>query len=121
MVPVDLGLHADDRVGAAHGGREDLPKLAHLLTFEVDDLLLLVDAAQLLGFANGENADIELTDEGRRFNDADIDSSKYLFARQARERAPLVRGIVNGLSTCTNWHAGRDLLPRSPSTGLLRG
>src|SRR6202161_2500291 len=32
----------------ARGGREDLPRLAHDLTFEVDDLLPLVDAAQLL-------------------------------------------------------------------------
>jgi hypothetical protein len=31
----------------ARGGREDLPRLAHDLTFEVDDLLPLVDAAQL--------------------------------------------------------------------------
>jgi len=85
---------------AAHGGREDLPQLAHLLTFEVDDLLPLVDAAQLLGFAEVEDADITLTDEGWRFNQSDIDSSKYLFARQARERAPLVRAIVNALSTC---------------------
>jgi len=85
---------------AAHGGREDLPKLADLLTFEVDDLLPLVDAAQLLGFAVVDNADIELTEDGRRFNDADIDSSKYLFSRQARSRAPLVRAIVNALSTC---------------------
>jgi NitT/TauT family transport system ATP-binding protein len=29
----------------AHGGRQDLPELAHDLTFEVDDLLPLVDAA----------------------------------------------------------------------------
>ena len=36
---------------AGRGGREDLPNLAHLLTFEVDDLLPLVDAAQMLGFA----------------------------------------------------------------------
>src|SRR5437870_10741760 len=33
---------------AALGGREDLPDLARLLTLEVDDLLPLVDASQLL-------------------------------------------------------------------------
>src|ERR1019366_1458225 len=35
----------------AHGGREDLPQLAHELTFEGDDLLPLVDAAPVLGLA----------------------------------------------------------------------
>ncbi len=61
---------------AAHGGREDLPKFAERLTFDVEDLLPLVDAAQLLGLALVDNADIELTDEGREFVEADIDTSK---------------------------------------------
>jgi NitT/TauT family transport system ATP-binding protein len=87
---------------AVHGGREDLPNLAQLLTFEVDDLLPLIDAAQMLGFAEVRNADIELTQEGHRFTTADIDSSKYIFATQARERAPLVRAIVRALSSATD-------------------
>ena len=33
--------------------------LAHELTFEVDDLLPLVDAAQVLGLAEVDDADIE--------------------------------------------------------------
>jgi len=85
---------------AARGGRDDLPALARLLTFEVDDLVPLLDAAQMLGFATVKSADIELTEEGRRFNDADIDTSKHIFAEQARQRAPLVRAIVNTLENC---------------------
>ena len=84
---------------AGRGGREDLPNLAHLLSFEVDDLLPLLDAAQMLGFAAVQRADIELTEVGRKFNAADIDTAKQLFARQARERAPLVRAIVGALSS----------------------
>jgi NitT/TauT family transport system ATP-binding protein len=92
------GLSGLLEILAARSGRDDLPRLAQLLTFEVDDLLPLVDASQLLGFAHVVDADIELTEEGKRFNDANIDASKWLFARQARERAPLVRAIVNALS-----------------------
>ena len=47
------------------GGREDLPHLGRLLTFEVDDLLPIVDAAKMLGFAEVADADIELTAEGK--------------------------------------------------------
>jgi len=68
--------------------------LARRLTFDVEDLLPLVDAAQLLGLAVIDDADIELTDEGRRFVKADIDASKSIFARQAKLRAPLVRRSV---------------------------
>jgi NitT/TauT family transport system ATP-binding protein len=91
------GLSGLLEILAAHGGREDLPQLAHMLTFEVDDLVPLVDAAQMLGFATVKSADIELTEEGHRFSEADIDTSKHLFAEQARQRAPLVRAIVNAL------------------------
>ena len=66
----------------AHGGREDLPQLAHELTFEVDDLLPLVDAAQVLGLAEVDDADLQVTADGRRFVAADILASKQIFARR---------------------------------------
>jgi NitT/TauT family transport system ATP-binding protein len=81
------------------GGRYDLPALAHLLIFEVDDLLPITDAAELLGLAEVVDADIHLSPEGKEWAEADILSSKLIFARCARERAPLVRSIVRGLET----------------------
>jgi NitT/TauT family transport system ATP-binding protein len=100
----------------AHGGEEDLPKLAHELTFEVDDLLPLVDAAQVLGLAVVKDADIAVTDEGRTFVAADILESKQIFAELARERAPLVRSICNALATTDDGTLGEgfflDLLRR---------
>jgi NitT/TauT family transport system ATP-binding protein len=79
------------------GGREDLPHLGRLLTFEVDDLLPIIDAAKMLGFAEVADADIELTPEGKAFTEADILTSKKLFAAAAGTRAPLVRAIVRAL------------------------
>ena len=81
------------------GGRDDLPELGRLLTFEVDDLLPIVDAAEMLGFAKVADADIELTPEGKAWVEADILTSKEIFAAAARERAPLVRAIVRALET----------------------
>jgi len=101
---------------AAHGGREDLPMLAQRLTFDVEDLLPLVDAAQMLGLAVVDGADIELTDEGRGFVQADIDTSKAIFARQAQARAPLVRAICSSLESTNDGTLGEgfffDLLRR---------
>jgi NitT/TauT family transport system ATP-binding protein len=79
------------------GGREDLPHLGRLLTFEVDDLLPIIDAAKMLDFAEVADADIELTPEGKAFTEADILTSKKLFAAAAGTRAPLVRAIVRAL------------------------
>ncbi|MBV8980765.1 MAG: nitrate/sulfonate/bicarbonate ABC transporter ATP-binding protein [Acidimicrobiia bacterium] len=101
---------------AARGGREDLPVLANELTFEVDDLLPIVDAAELLGLAVVDQADLELTDAGRTFVQADILTSKELFAAQARERAPLVRAICKSLTSTSDGTLGEgfflDLLRR---------
>jgi NitT/TauT family transport system ATP-binding protein len=101
---------------AAHGGREDLPMLARRLNFDVEDLLPLVDAAQLLGMAMVDGADLELTDEGRGFVEADIDTSKSIFARQAQARAPLVRAICSSLESTNDGTLGEgfffDLLRR---------
>jgi len=82
----------------ARGGTEDLPALAHDLMFEVDDLLPLVDGAQLLGFATIDHADIQITDDGREFVMRDILTTKELFARKAAANAPLVRAINNALA-----------------------
>jgi NitT/TauT family transport system ATP-binding protein len=83
----------------SRGGRDDLPELGRLLTFEVDDLLPIVDAAEMLGFAAVADADIELTAAGNALADADIRTSKELFAAAAATRAPLVRAIVRALET----------------------
>jgi NitT/TauT family transport system ATP-binding protein len=101
---------------AAHGGREDLPMLARRLNLDVEDLLPLVDAAQLLGLGVVDGADLELTDEGRVFVEADIDTSKSIFARQAKARAPLVRAICSSLESTNDGTLGEgfffDLLRR---------
>ena len=81
----------------AHNGQTDLPDLADELSFEVDDLLPLVDAATMLGMLDVEGAQAFLTDTGREWYTADIQRSKQIFAELAVEHAPLVRTIVKAL------------------------
>jgi len=82
----------------ARGGRADLPDIAAELSFEIDDLLPLVDAAALLDFLFVAGADLNLTPMGNAFTTADIQDSKKIFAEQARHRAPLVRTIYKALA-----------------------
>lgn len=81
----------------SHNGQTDLPDLADELSFEVDDLLPLVDAGRMLGVLEVEGAQAFLTDAGRDWYTADIQHSKEIFARLALENAPLVRTIVKAL------------------------
>jgi NitT/TauT family transport system ATP-binding protein len=87
---------------AARGGDEGLAELADTLSFEVDDLLPLVDAAELLGLAETHGPRITITDIGREFAAADIDTTKKLFADLTADRAPLVRAILQALKATSD-------------------
>jgi NitT/TauT family transport system ATP-binding protein len=92
---------------AARGGRDGLAEIADDLTFEIDDLLPLTDAAVLLHLATIDGSDIELTADGKEFAAADILTSKQLFARHVAKHAPLVRTIVQALAA-TEDHTLRE-------------
>ncbi len=91
----------------ARGGEDGLAELSDELSFEIDDLLPLVDAAELLGLACTDGPRITLTERGREFAAADILTSKQLFARHAARHAPLVRAIVQALAA-TEGHRLRE-------------
>ncbi|HMH90412.1 MAG TPA: AAA-associated domain-containing protein, partial [Streptosporangiaceae bacterium] len=80
-----------------HGGAADLADLAESLGLEVDDLLPLVDALVLLGFAELHEERLELSAAGRVFAGASIQQSKEIFARAGLDYAPLVRTIYRAL------------------------
>lgn len=69
--------------------KSDLYKLADELMFELDDLLPIVEAAQMLGFANVSHGDISLTDVGKQFATANVLERKEMFQAQLRERIPI--------------------------------
>ncbi|MGC0417958.1 nitrate/sulfonate/bicarbonate ABC transporter ATP-binding protein [Embleya sp. AB8] len=90
------GLSGLAEMVAHRGGRCDLPDLADDLGLEVDDLLPLVDALDLLGFAKISGDDLLLTEVGAAYAGADVQLSKTLFA-EAALGAPLVRLITTSL------------------------
>lgn len=91
------GLAGLIEIVVAHDGQADLPDLADELTFDVSDLLPLVDAAQLLQLLEVAGAQAFLTDAGWAWHGASIAESKAQFAALAVEHAPLVRTIVRAL------------------------
>jgi len=82
----------------ANGGVIGLADLADELNFEIDDLLPLVDAADMLGLVTVGDGELTLTEIGTQFTTADIQSSKKIFAYQTRGLAPLVRTICRALT-----------------------
>jgi len=84
----------DDR-----GGREEISRLAKDLSFEIDDLLPLIDAAVMLGFLKVEQGYAEITPEGRAFAYAEIQRQKELFREALLKRLLLFRQITRVLES----------------------
>jgi len=76
-----------------YNGRADLPALAASLQLELDDLLPMGDALQLLGFGALEEGDLRLADKGRAFVEAGTDDRKAMFAGALRSSVPLAAQI----------------------------
>jgi NitT/TauT family transport system ATP-binding protein len=77
----------------AYNGRADLPKLAETLQLEIDDLFPIVEALQMLGFAEVAVGDIQLSPAGKTYADADNDQRKRIFADALQRQVALARHI----------------------------
>jgi NitT/TauT family transport system ATP-binding protein len=75
------------------GGREDLFRLSEELVMDVEDLLPILEACQLLGFAWLKEGDVQLSRQGVAFADADIQKRKVLFREAALEHVTILRQI----------------------------
>ena len=79
------------------GGREDLYRLAEELVMEIDDLLPIVEAATLLGFATLQEGDVAITSDGEAFGVADILDRKLLFRDAALKHVALLQQMDSTL------------------------
>jgi NitT/TauT family transport system ATP-binding protein len=79
------------------GGRDDIYRLADDLAFEIDDLLPIVDAAQLLAFLKIDEGDAAITESGTEFANSEILRQKELFRDAALANVLLLRQIRRAL------------------------
>lgn len=82
-----------------HGNddRMDLYALGRELQMEIDDLLPLVQAIDLLGLGDLDAGDVYLTPAGIRFAEAGVLEEKEIFREQARGNIRLIQHIVQML------------------------
>jgi NitT/TauT family transport system ATP-binding protein len=78
-------------------GEADIYQIADRLRLSVDDLLPILDAARMLGFADVIQGDVKLTDIGRDFATTTILRSKDLFRQQVLKHVPMLVSMVQTL------------------------
>lgn len=80
-----------------HGGKADIYRLADDLSFEIDDILPIVDASSLLAFLAVNEGDATLTALGAEYANAEILRQKEIFRTAAVTNVLLLRQIVRAL------------------------
>jgi NitT/TauT family transport system ATP-binding protein len=85
-----------------HNGKDDIYRLADDLGFEIDDLLPIVDAAQMLGFLTITEGDAEITPAGAEYANSEILRQKELFRQAAVDNVLLLRQIVRAIEAKSN-------------------
>jgi NitT/TauT family transport system ATP-binding protein len=96
-------------IDESSNGREDIYRLADQLSFELDDLLPIVDAAQQLGFLKVEEGDAQITPEGHEFANAEILRQKELFRTAVLGHVTILRQIVRTLEAKKDHSAPEEL------------
>lgn len=74
-------------------GRADLPRLAESLALEIDELFPIVEALQMLGFADVGDGDVVLKPAGAIYVDSDTQGRKKIFAEHALRHIGLIQHI----------------------------
>ena len=86
---------------ADEGGRADLYRLSGALLLELDDLLPLVEAGELLGFVKIQEGDLLITPLGQTYAEASILARKELIAGRIL-RLPMINWIYETLQSDDN-------------------
>jgi NitT/TauT family transport system ATP-binding protein len=90
-------------------GRADLPKIAEETELTDAELLEVLNALLLLGFAYLTNGDILLTELGGRYVKADNAERQEMFGKQLLEHVPLIAYICHGLEQDKSGDLPEDL------------
>lgn len=78
-------------------GHADLPKLAEEIELRDTELLDVLSAISLLGFANVSHGDILISPLGQRYVEASHNERKQLFGAQILDKVPLINYMRHGL------------------------
>ena len=92
---------------SSEGGRADIYRLGGELVLELDDLLPIVEAGELLGLLTVQEGDLFLTPLGQAYADASIVTRKELVAGRIL-RQPTIRWIYETLQSSDEKRVDRE-------------
>lgn len=82
-----------ETIATEFSNKVDLPELADHYSMDIDNLFPLTETMEILEFGKVHEGDIDLTELGQTYADADILEKKKIFAKQLTANVPLARYI----------------------------
>ncbi len=76
------------------GGRTDIYEIADDLNLEIDDLVPIIKAAEMLGFVKVEKGDLILLDLGKELINGDENRRKIIF-KESLKKLPAFKKLIN--------------------------
>jgi NitT/TauT family transport system ATP-binding protein len=76
----------------------DLPVLVNLVPMNIDDFFSLTEAMQILHLAKISKGDISLSEEGKKFAQADLQTAKEIFSELIKKWVPIIPYICSMLA-----------------------
>jgi NitT/TauT family transport system ATP-binding protein len=117
--PTAIPVLPDARIGSIvglletlneQGARVGISKLSESLRFELNDLMPITEAAELLGFVKIGNGDIALAELGRKVIDGDENAKKAIFRQQMIFNVVLAKRIQGELESAEDHRIGREVI-----------
>ncbi|MFQ3535885.1 MAG: nitrate/sulfonate/bicarbonate ABC transporter ATP-binding protein [Aggregatilineales bacterium] len=97
-----------ERVNEELTNKIDIYRLADEFVNDYDEILPIIEAAELLGFASVEAGDLSLTPLGQAFAEGSIQARKEIFAARVK-RVPMIRWILSMLRAQTDQRLSWDV------------
>lgn len=91
------------------GDEEDVYKLGQSLNYELDDMLPVLEAAELLGFVRIIEGDIAMTFQGKKLVEEDVDGRKEMLRGRLKEH-PVFKEIMAAIRSDRDHHISRNSL-----------
>ena len=117
--PTAIPALPDTRIGSIvglletlneQGTKIDIYKLSESLRFELNDLMPITEASELLGFVRIESGDIELADLGHKIIDGDENAKKAIFRQQMLANVHLAKRVRHELEQDPDHRVGREVI-----------
>jgi NitT/TauT family transport system ATP-binding protein len=97
-----------ERVNEELTNKIDIYRLADEFVNDYDEILPIIEAVELLGFASVEAGDLSLTPLGQAFAEGSIQARKEIFAARVK-RVPMIRWILSMLKAQSDQRLSWDV------------